>query len=290
MLLSSMTQSTPIKNSAVERFAQLLNNHLEVDRDIQCPKNLARVHIEVKRASLRLCVEKAIWFGLPASSSSKSEETVPKHGIRVVRASLGFGELMRVTDSKSLSSINLVANLVELESASWNKTAKSNRNIEKMGYEILDLDFRNEGIDQVFLETISQVINRHNKSSMLKIKTESLLSITKNLKENLFLSVLMLKGQRAATIWTVRSKIEDVSYFISTSFKPEFAQLSPGAFLFNSVVERHKNEGYVWFDLGSGHHKYKLDIGTHLYEKRFLVTALEKSVSEKIFEKLELKK
>ena len=285
-----MTQSAPIKNSAVEHFAQLLNNHLEVDRDIQCPKNLARVHIEVKHGSLRLCVEKAIWFGLPASSSSKSEENVPKHGIRVVRASLGFGGLMRVTDSKSLSSLNLVANLVELGSAPWNKTAKSNRNIEKMGYEILDLDFRNEGIDQVFLETISQIINRHNKSSMLKIKTESLLSITKNLKENLFLSVLILKGQRAATIWTVRSKIEDVSYFISTSFKPEFAQLSPGTFLFNSVVERHKTEGYVWFDLGSGHHKYKLDVGTHLYEKRFQVTALEKSVSEKIFEKIELKK
>ena len=282
-----LNRISPIQNIGITRFVQSLNTNLVVDKEMQCPTNSSRVHSKVKRGLFSLCLEKAVWFGIPENSAEDLGVEIRKHGLRTIRRELNFGNLEISGNSNSLSPMNLVTNLAELSTSPWSSTKKSTNKIRKLDFEIMDLDFTDSNLNHMFYESIAWIKARHKLSPLHKLDTDSLLSCAKSVSQNMFLTVLILNGQRAAYIWTIRSKFENTAYFVSTSFNPNFILLSPGTFLFNSIVEKLKEYEYIWFDLGSGHHKYKSSVGNYLYKKSYATLQTPASMSEKLYRYVE---
>lgn len=284
MLPLNLNLRSPIQNRALNEFGVSLNEKLLVDSKIQCQTYPSRVHTSIKRGFIYLCIEKAAWFGLPENGRHSQDFQIAKHGVRTIRGELEFGQMERRKIGFSDVQGNLVTNLTEILESPWSSTKKSTNNIKRLGFEFQDLNFSAVGVPEMFQESMGWILARHKFSPLSLLNSDSLFASASSQMENMYLSLLKVQGKHVAYIWTVRSADERSAYYVSTSFNPSFAQFSPGAFLFNSVIEYLRDSGYLWFDLGSGHHKYKSSVGTHTYKKSFAAVMSPRSLSEVMFE------
>jgi len=288
MTTTNLRNSSPITNSVLTQFATEIDKHLVVNHNIQCPVDAKRVHVSIKRNIFSMCLSKAEWFGLPVNTRTQEGKLVPKHGIRQIRGHCEYSE-MRIVDSSLKKSTNLVSNLLNIEKMPWQRISKSVREMNKRRIEIIDLDFSDTYINDYFLLMMEWIKSRKPYSNLSSIDINSLLACSKAPGIQMNLTVLKIDDSPAAIIWTIRSKFERSAYFISTSFDESFSKLSPGTFLLYSVGDILKDSGYIWFDLGSGHHSYKKPLSTNCYEKYIISSLPNKSLIEHFYNKLTLK-
>jgi hypothetical protein len=268
---------------AIEEFANSLNVGLNLPKNFECKINKNSAHLPLFSGRAQLCLSKSEWFGLISLQKLDREP----HGFfsNKIRRQSFYSSLNseEVSTTEEIGNFNAIVNLESVGDGHWNKIAKSKKNIEKTGITFECNSIKSKKGNQNLIRMLQWHLEKFASSYLNMVSLENLVELTTSTSATNTIYSINLNSEIIAGIWVMEDHKNSTSFFVATGYDPEFQIFSPGTYTLYKSIDTLREQGITWFDLGSGHHKYKQQIMTHCMTKEVKVPQENRNLLEKAY-------